>query len=62
MATQEPSRWVSKSWNRFFEAVVKQLPRAFYFYVFADYWNFKNLCFVLFEQKPYFSNTYIFYR
>ena len=35
-AVQEirPSRWVSKSWNLFFEPVVKHLLRAFYFVLF----------------------------
>ena len=50
-----PTRWVSKSWNRYFEAVVEELPREFYFVflliigtTYIDYIYF-------FEQKPYYS-------
>ena len=60
-AAQEvrPSRWVPKSWNRYFQAVVKELPRAFCLVFFFILWIFK-ICSLFFLSRSHtISNTYI---
>ena len=60
-ATQEvrSSRWVLKTWNRFFKAV-KKLPRAFYFVFLLIIW-IKNILRILFflSRCHTLSNTYL---
>ena len=60
-AVQEirPSRWVSKSWNRHFKSVVKELPRAFLFVFLLIIW-IKKMCNLFFLSKSHtISNTHI---
>ena len=60
-AAQEimPSRWVSKSWNRYFYAVIKELPRALYFVFLLIIWT-KKICTSFFLSRSHvISDTYI---
>ena len=60
-AAQEirPSRWVSKSSNRYSKAVVKELPRAFYF-VFLLNIGIKKIQILFFLSRSHsISNTRI---
>ena len=62
-AAQEirPSRSISKSWNQHFKAVVKKLPRAFYF-VFCWSFEIKKSVFCSFWAEAMLFITHIFYR
>ena len=59
-AAQEirPSRWVSKSWNRYFWAVVKELPWAFCF-VFSLIVELKNYILFFLSRTHTICITYI---
>ena len=54
-----PSRWVARWWDLYFQAVVKELPRAFYLVFLPIIWN-KKICILFFRAEAILFLTHIF--